>query len=292
MKVPGCRIFSTCLVMMAFLAWPVQADETYITKTTIDLQMDGRPYSLPSKIIMNCFGPYQSGDHGMPNTFSDNTDPNSAELVFSFHATCPGYHCRIFEPYSHVDRLKIDYCDIEVETGTTTYNVRNYSAVPNPSCIWYTGWETTDGNGSYLTATPQLKECRTAALKHRNSCLQIRTPGSSEEKLNEPGLGIWQEKNGSYWKRPPEYFACLDEARSEERLCEKIWPLLTVNSSDLILDPDGIAVQRVCTLNISLMSAFGGADSRGISSHLSPVSRRPVESFYCVLQQFFGGMCE
>lgn len=122
-------------ILFVFIALPhVSADEIYPTITDIYFEKDGMPFNESLQFTVNCYGyACKSWDCGRdPEDLLARDGNFTPELVFSYHATCPVYGCRIYEPYYHAERNFGASCDLEGSTKTGKFSIRNFSGSPVP----------------------------------------------------------------------------------------------------------------------------------------------------------------
>lgn len=141
-----------CLIALALFVPAVFADIAIPTTTTVHFEMDNEPFESPVDYEVNCYGyNYDPSEGEVP---PEDYDPENPELVYSYSASCPEYGCEIDEGY-YLNYRHIDYCDLEGETGESTFIIENFANTPLP--------EDCEGDGLGMTcsvtfAIPELVE--------------------------------------------------------------------------------------------------------------------------------------
>lgn len=277
------------IFLLLFGIVSVHADEMYSTTTHVTFEKNGTGPRDPVSFTMNCYGyTCQRWDCGAPGDDASASD-HASDPAFSFHATCPGYGCDVYEPYYHVERLRIDHCDIEGSVGEHPFLIRNYSTTPIPNCSWQDlmmiGSES--GTYSYVTETSQYRECMNASYLASEACDEYFAP--CDPLKDTECSGNWMV-NGSYVKSTPEWDLCMEIAKSERRQCTDY--LEPINYSQYVLDERGKPAQRFCELRISLPPDTGfGNDSRSRASTGIEGQADSGTGLFCFLNRIFGGTC-
>ncbi|MDO8873609.1 MAG: hypothetical protein Q7V05_12910 [Methanoregula sp.] len=168
---PVLLIAITCLIgAMLLLPLPVSADEAKPTITHVYFEKGGVPYNGSVHYTVKCYG-YQTARGVLPYQTPKPGETHTREMVYSYSATCPGYGCTIYEPYYHVDRKRIDRCDLEGTTNGNTFWINNFSTLPYTRCNGlfrpYSSikWNTTR---TYYYPTPEYQSCQHVADNKKN----------------------------------------------------------------------------------------------------------------------------
>lgn len=279
------------LVLALFLASgiiSVHADEMYTTTTHVTFDKNGIAPRDPVSFAMNCYGfTCQGWDCKAPGDGVKASD-YASDLAFSFHATCPGYGCDVYEPYYHTERLKIDHCDIEGTVGGQPFLIRNYSMTPVPDCSWQE-WMVDrgqNGNLTFSTPTPRYLECMNASYPASDACDVYLAPCDPLKDTN--CTGTWM-MNDSYVKSTPAWDACKEKVRSDREQCSRY--LEPLNYSRYALDEQGMPSQRSCELRITLPSdtRTGNISTGTVSDTANRTT--PADGIFCFLNRLLGGIC-
>jgi hypothetical protein len=138
MKVPGCRIVFACLVIGAFLAWPVYANPIPPDMMSIvHIEKDGTPYNYSINFSLNCYGHSNINVNKSRYDLQNKTaiDPNSLQLVFSLSSTKSPYYgspCDLCYPGFNYNRppYNSELCQLNGTTEKGAFSVWNSSDKP------------------------------------------------------------------------------------------------------------------------------------------------------------------
>jgi len=289
---PGYWSILISIVLIVFCCCPALADEIYPTVTDVFFEKDGLPFHEPIAYTMNCYGvKCEQWDCKGPN---DNWDPaqHSDDLVYSYHASCQDYGCRIHEPYYHTERLKVDHCDIAGMAGGEPFLIRNYSRSPLPACRELHQFHMGKGNGEYYRVTPEYDECLNESYKESDLCDIYMKPCSPAVDTD---CGNWVI-NDSYVKDTPKSQVCRDNASEKRHGCDAY--LVKVDPATMVMWKDAHSgdespAMRSCELRIEIPS--DNASTSVADSSETPgnhVTKTDSGSLWCGLLQFFGRACE
>jgi hypothetical protein len=316
MKYPRYRDFGICILALVFLLCPVSADEIYPTVTNVFFEKDGLPYNESVQFTVYCYG-YACKSWDCQRNSDDLLARNgnfSPELVFTYHATCPQYGCRIFEPYFHAERNFGTYCNLEASTQGKTFSIRNFSGSPIPqNCTELQPYTIRSGrSGGYYNGTPEYDECLNEIRRHRDRCDQYLAPCDPVSDTECRGWSI-DRKNV---KETSSYRACMDTIDHERADCDRY--LKQIDPSAIVMWKDSASgseepARRACKLRFTIPSD-SPAPAASLSAFTSPVIMigsgqhkpdvtygkpsvataqysNPIESFYCNLLSLFGARC-
>ena len=313
MKLPGCRVFIACLVVVAFLLLPVSADIMTPTTTHVFFEKNGAPYNGTVRFTVNCYGHF---DYPWitRTTLAQPKKTDEKEIIFSYSSTCPEYGCVIFESY-YLNYRAIDSCDLQGTAGGIPFIVHDFTRNPRPNnCTSLHQFDIGKGNDGYYRATPAFTECENASYTASDLCntyLDPCTPGAD----GECGSRI---VDGRYVKDSQQSRTCRQEADQKLHACDQY--LEKVDPSTMVMWKNNVTGQyepamRSCELRLTIppdtMTSSGASPSvsptqgtttgpdqpiqeitYGTRAVATAQSINPVESLYCSILQFFGGRCE
>jgi hypothetical protein len=301
-------IFSISLIIL--VSSPVQADELYPTITDVYFTKGGVPWNESVQFTVNCYG-YLCKSWDCEMDPSDRAAQNgnfTPELVFSYHATCPGYSCRIYEPYYHAERNFMTTCNLEGKTQGETFLIRNFSrsAVPQ-NCTDLRQFGRSGGRNRFYNETPEYRRCVNETRRNSLRCDQYL---ETCEPAKDNECGNWLV-DGKTVKETSSYRACMDTSDRERTDCnrylEKIDPnnLIMWNYSGYAEEP----AMRRCELRFEIPPENKALDD-DISPAIVPDPDRPTPdmtfgkravataeyydpavTIYCSIVSFLGGKC-
>jgi hypothetical protein len=291
MKFSGYPIFF-CILTTILLPVPVSADEIYPTITDVFFEKDGLPCNESVQFTVNCYG-YACKSWDCKRDAGDLLARNgnfSPELVFSYHATCPSYGCRIYEPYFHAERILGTSCNLEGTAPQGAFFILNFSRSPLPqNCTDLHQYDAGKGNGRYYTMTPEYYQCVNETRQSSLRCNQYLAPC-------EPGKDYdcgYRVVDGHYVKETSPYRACRDTIDREKRECDQ--SMKRIDPATLILWKDGdqeLPARRACELRFTIPS-----ENSSESVHVPPMQvdhigmEKDSGSFWCWIVRVFGGRC-
>ncbi|NMB78563.1 MAG: hypothetical protein GYA23_05655 [Methanomicrobiales archaeon] len=272
----------------------ISADEMYPTVTDVFFEKDGLPYNDSVQFTVNCYG-YQCKSWDCQRDPSDLLARNgnfTPELVFTYHATCPSYGCRIYEPYYHAERNFGTTCNLEGSTHGRSFTINNFSqsAIPK-SCSDLHQVAIGKGYGEYYQITPEYNQCIDDSRRNSLRCnhyLISCEPGMDYE------CGYWVVDD-HYVKETPSYRACRDTIDRERRECDKFLKKIDPATMIMWVYP-GYHVSpamRSCELRFAIPP---GNDSA--KAFVPPMQAAHIEmkneggSLFCRIVRIFGGTCE
>ncbi|PKL64577.1 MAG: hypothetical protein CVV32_07845 [Methanomicrobiales archaeon HGW-Methanomicrobiales-3] len=283
------------LVMLAVLSCPVHADELYPTITDVFFERDGLPWNESVQFTVNCYGylckswDCQRDEADLLARRYSNFTP---QLVFSYHATCPSYGCRIYEPYYHAERNFGTTCNVDGVTGGKPFTITNFSQTAVPQgCSDLRQFSKGGGGGMYYNGTPEYDECIAESRRHRDRCYQYIAVCDPAE---DPECRNWI-LDGKNVKATPSYRACMDTVDRERKDCDQY--LKKINMADMILWKYGNyneqPAMRACELRLVIPS-----DDEYKLSYVPPMQIARMEkefipqAVWCRLVELLGGWCE
>jgi hypothetical protein len=310
----SCRIFALfALAVILLFALPlVSADEIDPTVTDVFFQKDGLPYNGSVQFTVNCYGyACKSWDcERNPEDLLARQGNYTPELVFSYYASCPGYGCRIFEPYYHAERNFVNYCNLDGTSQGTEFHLLNvsHSAIPQ-NCTELRQYSRSGGrNSGYFNETPVYAECVNETRRHREECDQYL---ASCNPLNETECG-WRGVKDQYFRETPSYRTCADTVDREQSDCSRF--LEKVEPSNMVMwknEGREEPARRACELRFAIPpDNFVSPASSFPEIAMDPARSmpagmvfgkpavataqriNPVESLYCRIVRFLGGRCD
>jgi len=280
-------ILCALAIVVVLCVIPVSADVTFPTLTNVFFERNGTPVNESVSFTMNCYGTacYPSQDcweQPVPNR-----TPQNESVVFSFSATCPTYGCKIYEPY-YLNYRHIDRCDIEGDQSGEKFLIHNFSSTPDPNCTSVRDVGMYDGK-DYVRVTPEYRNCSDRMGDGMENCTQYLEPVPKEKEAyflqsHFPTMRI----DGVLYNETPEFNQCV--SRNDKKRAVKMEEcsryLEKINRSDMILDPNGHPVMRVCELRVPLSSPIAPGNE-SISG--SPDTTSFSHGIFSFLNRIFGG---
>lgn len=276
----------------------IHADEINPTITDVYFSKDDSPWNEPVEFTVNCYG-YLCKSWDCKR---DEADLNARrygnftpELVFTYHASCPAYGCRIHEPYYHAERNFGTTCNIEGVTQGTAFSVLNVSqsAVPE-NCTALHQFMRSCGREKYCNATQEFDDCIAETRRHRDRCNQYI---AECDPASDTGCRNWV-LDGKNVKETPSYRACVDTVYREQADCEQYLERIDPKRMVMWTDPrdrSEFPAMRSCEFRVAIPSAtappvptltFGARATATAEYH------NPVATMFCSIVSLFGGMCE
>ncbi len=163
-------------VLSAFFLFStaVFADISTPTVTNVYFTVDGEPYDDPLEYTVTCYG------YSYPPGEPPQVESYTPEKVFSYHASCPEYGCKIYEDY-YLNYRHIDYCDMEVVTADKVFTLDQYANSPVPECESVHQWDISNADGYHRT-TEGYWDC-VRGDSDRSICDDLFTEKISESEL-------------------------------------------------------------------------------------------------------------
>ena len=290
MKISGYPIFF-CILTAILLPVLVSADEIYPTITDVFFERDGLPYNESVQFTVNCYG-YACKSWDCKRDTRDLLARNgnfSPELVFSYHATCHSYGCRIYEPYFHAERILGTSCNLEGTTPQGAFFIPNVSRSPPPqNCTDLHQYDVGGGNGRYYTMTPEYHQCVNETRQRSLGCNQYLVP-CEPGKDDECGHRV---VDGHSVKETPSYRACKDTIDREKRECDQ--SLNRIDPALLIPWKDGnkeLPAERACELRFTLPPEHSSGQEFVPPMQVTNIEMNDTGSFWCWIARIFGGRC-
>jgi hypothetical protein len=291
MEISGFRVFFICILTTTLLLVPVSADEVYPTITDVFFEKDGLPYNESVQFTVNCYG-YACKSWDCKRDARDLLARNgnfSSELVFSYHATCHSYGCRIYEPYFHAERILGTSCNLEGTTPQGAFFIPNVSRSPLPqNCTDLHQYDVGGGNGRYYTMTPEYHQCVNETRQRSQGCNQYLVP-CEPGKDDDCGHRV---VDGHSVKETASYRACKDTIDREKRECDR--SLNRIDPALLIPWKDGdkeLPAERACELRFTLPSEHSSGQEFVPPMQVANIEMNYTGSFRCWIVQVFGGKC-
>lgn len=291
----------------------VHADELYPTITDVYFSSGGQPYNETVQFTVNCYGYLcKSWDcQRDPSDLAARNGGYTPELVFSYHATCPLYGCRIYEPYYHAERNLGARCTLEGVTQARTFTIRNFSRSVIPeNCSNLQQFSWSSGRNRYYNETPEYRHCinetRRLSAARCDQYLEPCEPGKDYD------CGYWSV-DGNYVKETASYRACADTIARDKGECNQY--VTKVNMSDMILWKseyyDEQPAMRSCELRFEIPpetdsaslspapdtitypgKSGGTVTNFGTRAVAIAEYHNPIATLYCSMVSLLGGKCE
>ncbi len=131
MKLPECRVFFVCLVMVVLVAWPVQANPLPPpVNFHLYIEKDGIPYNESIDFSLNCYG-HTTQIHFKTKYLRNKTrdDPDPPKEVFVTSGNCPSYGCS-GNSYESWDPGTSELCQLNGTIKNDTFSIWNSSDKP------------------------------------------------------------------------------------------------------------------------------------------------------------------
>jgi hypothetical protein len=275
MKLPGCRVFIFGLAIVAFLAWPVQADAIQAVKTHVFFEKDGLPYHESVTYTFTCSG-----------TMRDRPDSGNLSEIYHYSATCSGYGCGVWQPDTHDWKYNFDHCELKGETLGRNFTIHNIS--PFSSCTEFPEplfcpnssdpklWRT-----EYYYFTPESQACNdlkrgsltriskrsfeTCDPNHEPGCLELFTcipPVKSLSRSETPVKGTVPYTNGTHYIR---YLETCDPVSDE-------------NCPGWVVDGSPLKKKIACRINATVLQQESDP-CRTFGIKVNPALILPEEEF-------------
>lgn len=190
-------LVSCCCIGLLLFVPPAHADELITAVTYVFFEQNGSPVTDPIHYTMDCYG-YRKISGPTSYTTLKPSEAYTPEVVYSYSASCPSYGCAVYPQYYHLERFRIDRCEIRGETPEETFIIRNFSSKPFTQCysIPHRFWRPEIESDRIYYDSPEYSACmrKKALLDHpetanRNwsiqqgfftGCDQITDPGCAD----------------------------------------------------------------------------------------------------------------
>jgi len=180
------------LISVSFLQVPARADLIAPAITNVYFEKNSMPYNDTVDYSVDCYG---YARHIPPVTRAPGS--YTPELVFHYSASCPGYGCRIFQPY-YLMYTHIDWCNLTGKTQNQEFTIGNFSKFPYTRCypVRDRVARSFGGENEYYYATPEYSQCtnveknlnRVFSAEHLAFSSAPSPPGNYSSTLLIPGL--------------------------------------------------------------------------------------------------------
>jgi hypothetical protein len=288
MKNPVYRFLVECLVMVAFLAWPVHANPIEITLVNYTVYQDNQPINGPITFSMKCYGTYYEGYFKARNLPINRTAITNSELIYSYSLTCEPGNCYKEDVHGVTSGMIFSSCDLEGICKGKPFFVNNFTTNPEPTCVGTAGL-TLGGYGEktitqyYAVSDEDRIFCDSRHSDDiRNKCDKYL---KSDRPTNDGLLFSHEWRNNTWYYGTEDFIQCSKRINSAQRLCYENHSLANLS---IVLKA---RPSLYCEKRFDIPSDNQTLQEATRPTRNTYIPKSPVESLYCRILSLFGSRC-